>query len=43
MAALPEAADLVVVGGGIVGASVAYFARKAGIERVALIERGLFG
>ncbi|HEY7293781.1 MAG TPA: FAD-dependent oxidoreductase, partial [Dehalococcoidia bacterium] len=43
MAALPEEADVVVIGGGIVGASVAYFTRKSGIERVVLIDRGLFG
>src|SRR5205823_885575 len=43
MAGLPDSADVVVVGGGIVGASVAYFLAKAGAGRAVLVERGLFG
>jgi len=36
---LPEAADVVVIGGGIVGSSAAYFLAQAGIS-VALFEKG---
>jgi glycine/D-amino acid oxidase-like deaminating enzyme len=40
---LPDTADAVVVGGGTVGAWCAYFLRKAGLERVVLIEKGVLG
>jgi len=40
---LPETADAVVVGGGTVGAWCAYFLRQAGLERVALVEKGMLG
>ena len=40
---LPDTADAVVVGGGTVGAWCAYFLRKAGQERVVLVEKGLLG
>ena len=43
MPTLPDAADAVVVGGGTVGAWCAYFLRKAGLERVVLVEKGLLG
>ncbi len=36
---LPEAADVVVIGGGIVGSSTAYFLARAGVS-VALFEKG---
>ena len=36
---LPESADVVVIGGGIVGASTAYFLAQAGVS-VALFEKG---
>lgn len=36
---LPEAVDVVIVGGGIVGASAAYFLAKRGVS-VALVEKG---
>jgi sarcosine oxidase, subunit beta len=36
-------ADAVVVGGGTVGAWCAYFLRRAGLERVVVLERGLLG
>jgi len=42
-AALPKTADAVVVGGGTVGAWCAYFLRQAGVENVALIEKGMLG
>lgn len=40
---LPRTADAVVVGGGTVGAWCAYFLRKAGLERVVLLEKGHLG
>jgi len=36
-------ADAVVVGGGTVGAWCAYFLRRAGLDRVVVLERGLLG
>ena len=41
-AALPERADAVVVGGGIVGAASAYYLARRGIS-VVLLERGAIG
>src|SRR6201997_516490 len=40
---LPQTADAVVVGGGTVGAWCAYFLRRAGLDRVALVEKGILG
>jgi sarcosine oxidase subunit beta len=40
---LPGTADAVVVGGGTVGAWCAYFLRRAGLDRVVLVEKGLLG
>jgi glycine/D-amino acid oxidase-like deaminating enzyme len=40
--ALPKSADVVVVGGGIVGASAAYFLARRGLS-VALLEKGYVG
>ena len=40
--ALPDAVDVVVVGGGIIGASAAWFLAQRGV-RVALLEKGLVG
>ena len=42
-AALPKTADVVVVGGGTVGAWCAYFLRQAGVQNVVLIEKGVLG
>jgi glycine/D-amino acid oxidase-like deaminating enzyme len=39
---LPQAADVVVIGGGIVGAFAAYYLARRGV-RVALLEKGLIG
>lgn len=39
---LPKSADIVVIGGGIVGASAAYFLARRGLS-VALIEKGYVG
>lgn len=41
--ALPTAADVVVVGGGVVGLSAAFHLAQAGVERVVLLERDTFG
>src|SRR6185437_10731701 len=41
--ALPKTADVVVVGGGTVGAWCAYFLRQAGVENVVLVEKGVLG
>jgi len=43
MPGLPDTADAVVVGGGTIGAWCAYFLRKAGLERVVLVEKGVLG
>src|SRR5580658_7457265 len=40
---LKKTADAVVVGGGTVGAWCAYFLRRAGLENVVLIEKGVLG
>ncbi len=40
---LPKTAEAVVVGGGTVGAWCAYFLRRAGLENVVLIEKGVLG
>jgi len=40
---LPARADVVVIGGGIIGASVAYYLARRGVRDVLLLERGLMG
>ncbi len=40
---LPDTADAVVVGGGTIGAWCAYFLRRAGLDRVVLVEKGTLG
>ena len=40
---LPSSADAVVVGGGTIGAWCAWFLRRAGLERVVLVEAGTLG
>ena len=40
---LPSAADVVIVGGGVIGLSTAYHLARAGVERVVLLERHGFG
>src|SRR5579864_5657174 len=36
-------ADAIVIGGGTLGAWCAYFLRRAGLDRVVVLERGLLG
>jgi sarcosine oxidase, subunit beta len=40
---LPQTADLVVIGGGIVGAATAFFARRAGLRSVVVEKRPMLG
>lgn len=42
-ASLPEAADVVIVGGGVMGTSIAFHLAEAGVERVLLLERDELG
>jgi sarcosine oxidase subunit beta len=39
----PDSADAVVVGGGTIGGWCAYFLRRAGLDRVVLLEKGQLG
>ena len=39
MTALPDRCEVVVVGGGVIGVSVAYHLAEAGIQDVVLLER----
>jgi sarcosine oxidase, subunit beta len=39
----PAGADAVVVGGGTIGGWCAYFLRRAGLDRVVLLEKGMLG
>jgi len=39
----PDGADAVVVGGGTLGGWCAYFLRRAGLDRVVLLEKGVLG
>jgi sarcosine oxidase, subunit beta len=39
----PDGADAVVVGGGAIGGWCAYFLRRAGLDRVVLLEKGMLG
>ncbi|WP_243838840.1 NAD(P)/FAD-dependent oxidoreductase [Aeromicrobium yanjiei] len=43
MKVVPTEADVVVVGGGVMGLSTAYHLARAGVERVVLLERGALG
>ena len=40
---LPRKADVVIIGGGIIGASIAYYLVKSGVQNVLLLERGVMG
>jgi sarcosine oxidase subunit beta len=37
---LPEAAEIVIVGGGVIGLSIAYYLAKRGLTNVVVVERG---
>ena len=41
--ALPHEAKVIIVGGGIIGCSVAYHLAKAGLKDVVLLEQGAIG
>jgi sarcosine oxidase subunit beta len=40
---LPQRAEVVIIGGGIIGVSVAYYLVKKGVPNVLLLERGMMG
>ena len=40
---LPSRADVIVIGGGIVGTAIAYYLAKRGVDDVLLLEKGLLG
>ena len=40
---LPHSADVVIIGGGIIGASIAYHLVKKNVQAVLLLERGIMG
>jgi sarcosine oxidase subunit beta len=40
---LPRSADVVIIGGGIIGASIAYYLAKRGVHKVLLLEKGAMG
>lgn len=42
-AVLPEAADVVIVGGGVMGTSIAFHLAEAGVERILLLEKNELG
>lgn len=42
-AALPPSADVVIVGGGVMGTSIAFHLAEAGVRRVVLLERAALG
>ena len=37
---LPESAEIVIVGGGVIGLAIAYYLAKLGVDGVLVIERG---
>ncbi len=40
---MPKRADVVIVGGGIIGVSIAYYLAKNGVHKVVLLEKGVMG
>ena len=40
---IPSTADVVIIGGGIIGVSIAYYLAKKGVRDVVLLERGMMG
>jgi sarcosine oxidase subunit beta len=43
MRSLPASAEVVIIGGGIIGVSIAYYLAKKGARKVVLLERGTIG
>ena len=43
MGPLPSRAEVVIIGGGIIGVSIAYYLAKKGAGKVVLLERGIMG
>ncbi len=43
MRPLPSSAEVVIIGGGIIGVSIAYYLAKKGAGKVVLLERGIMG
>ena len=43
MSFLSSNAEVVIIGGGIIGASIAYHLGKAGVKGVLLLEKGIMG
>ena len=43
MRSLPSSAEVVIIGGGIIGVSIAYYLAKKGAGKVVLLERGIMG
>jgi sarcosine oxidase subunit beta len=43
MRPLPSSAEIVIIGGGIIGVSIAYNLAKKGVGKVVLLERGIIG
>jgi len=43
MRLLPSSAEVVIIGGGIIGVSIAYYLAKKGVREVVLLERGIMG
>jgi sarcosine oxidase subunit beta len=43
MRPLPSSAEIVIIGGGIIGVSIAYNLAKKGVGKVVLLERGIMG
>jgi sarcosine oxidase subunit beta len=43
MQGLPSKADVVIIGGGVIGVSIAYYLMKKGVPDVLLLERGMLG
>lgn len=40
---VPSVADVVIIGGGIIGVAIAYYLAKKGVRKVLLLERGILG